>query len=109
MTNHTEARLAREAEIAYASLSMVTDYDCWSQEQSNVNVEMVIENLKSNAEVGNRIMISTIQKIAEIRPKSEAHTALRDGLMTQKEKVPNETRKKLDLFTSPYWGNFEQS
>ncbi len=109
MTNHTEARLAREAEIAYASLSMVTDYDCWSQEQSNVSVEMVIDNLKSNAEVGNRIMISTIQKIAQTRPKSEAHTALRDGLMTQKEKVPNKTRKKLDLFTSPYWGNFEQS
>ena len=49
MTNHTEARLAKEAEIAYSSLSMVTDYDCWNQNCENVSVEMVIENLQENA------------------------------------------------------------
>ena len=47
MTNHTEARLAKEAEIAYSSLSMVTDYDCWNQNCENVSVEMVIENLRA--------------------------------------------------------------
>ena len=46
MTNHTEARLAREAEIAYSSLAMSTDYDCWHEDHENVTVEMIVSNLK---------------------------------------------------------------
>ncbi len=106
MTNHTEARLAREAEIAYASLAMATDYDCWHKSHESVTVEMVIENLRSNAELASKIVKSTAKRISTARPTSEAHTALRDGLMTAKEKVPESTRMKLDLFTSPYWGRF---
>ena len=104
MTNHTEARLAREAEIAYASLSMATDYDCWRNPKENVNVEMVIENLKANAEVAAKIVKSSAKRISLQRPKSDSHSALRNGLMTNKEIVPSLTRKKVNLFTQPYWG-----
>ena len=104
MTNHTEARLAREAEIAYASLSMVTDYDCWHESENNVTVEMVVENLKANAKLGVTIIDAVARKIASTRPQSIAHSALKNGLVTAKQQVPIETRKKLDLFTRHYWG-----
>jgi len=106
MTNHTEARLAREAEIAYASLSMATDYDCWHKSEENVSVEMVFKNLQANATLASKIVAATAERIATVRPESQAHQALKDGLMTAKEKVPNSTRAKLDLLTGPYWGTF---
>ncbi len=109
MTNHTEARLAREAEIAYASLAMATDYDCWHSDHENVSVDMVIENLHTNAEIATKIVHSIANKIKEIRPSSIAHTALKNGLLTAKEKVPNSTREKINLFTRPYWGEYNPS
>ncbi len=109
MTNHTEARLAREAEIAYASLSMVTDYDCWHPHHENVTVEMVRSNLIANAKLATEIIKSTAQKVFSLKPSSSAHHALRDGLMTSKGKVPPETRSKLDLFTEPYWGKYKNT
>jgi len=107
MTNHTEARLAREAEIAYATLAMATDYDCWYADHDSVTVEMVIGNLRANAELATRIVRTTAERIAALRPASIAHQALRDGLMTPKDQVPAATRRKLDLFTAPYWGPAE--
>ncbi|MEY2645799.1 MAG: hypothetical protein RLZZ611_2448 [Cyanobacteriota bacterium] len=106
MTNHTEARLAREAEIAYATLAMATDYDCWYADHDSVTVEMVIGNLRANAALATQIVRTTAERIAALRPTSGAHTALRDALMTPKDQVPAETRRKLDLFTAPYWGAF---
>ncbi len=105
MTNHTEARLAREAEIAYASLSMITDYDCWRSANEKVTVAMVIENLKANSLIGQKIVEETAKKIANTRPSSEAHHSLRDGLMTRKDLVSLEIRKKINVFTEPYWGS----
>ena len=107
MTNLTEARLAREAEIAYATLAMSTDYDCWHTEHDSVTVEMVVNNLKANATLATEIVRTTAERIAVMRPASSAHHALRDALMTPKEQVPTATRQKLDLFTAPYWGSFE--
>ena len=107
MTNHTEARLAREAEIAYSSLSMVTDYDCWHKAHGEVTVEMVIDNLRTNAELATKIMVATANKISQQRPHSSAHTALKDGLMTAKDKVAKKTREKLNLLTKIYWGDVE--
>ncbi len=106
MTNHTEARLAREAEIAYASLAMATDYDCWHPDHGNVTVEMVLSNLRENADLASRIVAATAKKVCETRPSSSAHSALQHGLMTSQEKINARTRKKIDLFTSPYWGPF---
>jgi 5'-methylthioadenosine phosphorylase len=106
MTNHTEARLAREAEIAYATLAMVTDYDCWHTEHASVTVEMVIDNLRANASLAQEIVRVAAQRVGHQRPGSKAHQALRHALMTQVESVPAETRRKVDLFTTPYWGAF---
>ena len=107
MTNHTEARLAREAEIAYATLAMATDYDCWYADHDSVTVEMVIGNLRANAELATQIVRTTAERIGVQRPASQAHTALRDALMTPADQVPAATRRKLDLFTEPYWGSFK--
>jgi 5'-methylthioadenosine phosphorylase len=106
MTNHTEARLAREAEIAYATLAMVTDYDCWHQEHDSVTVEMVIENLRTNASLAQKVVRAAAERIARERPTSPSHSALRHALMTPKEQVSAEKRRKYDLFTAPYWGPF---
>ena len=103
MTNHTEARLAREAEIAYASLSMVTDYDCWHQSHDEVSVEMVLDNLKINTEVANKIVYETSKIIDIERPQSLSHTSLKDGLITNKDLVSKETRSKVKIFTDNYW------
>ena len=107
MTNHTEARLAREAEIAYASLSMVTDYDCWHTDHDAVSVDMVIANLQANAAATGPILKNVMQLFDANRPQSLAHTALADALMTRPETVPAATREALDLLTSPYWGSFK--
>ena len=103
MTNHTEARLAKEAEIAYSSLSMVTDYDCWNQTQQEVSVEMVLNNLKINTDVANEIVFETAKKIDILRPKSNSHQALSTGLMTPKKQAPLKTLSKVKIFTDSYW------
>ncbi len=106
MTNHTEARLAREAEIAYTTLAMVTDYDCWHQEHASVSVDMVIDNLRANATLAEQIVRMAAERVGDQRPRSSAHHALRSALMTPPEQVPTGTRQRLDLFTQPYWGRF---
>ena len=103
MTNHTEARLAKEAEIAYSSLSMVTDYDCWHQTHQEVSVEMVLGNLRANTKVANKIVFEIAKVIDKERPESNSHFSLKDGLITQKENIPNFTKEKLKIFTDSYW------
>ena len=104
MTNHTEARLAREAEIAYSTLAMVTDYDCWHPDHDAVTVEMVINNLRANASTAQHVVRQAVQAIEQQKPASPAHSALQNGLLTAPAAVPAATRRKLDLFTRPYWG-----
>tara|TARA_B100000900_G_scaffold400324_1_gene403826 strand:- start:659 stop:1558 length:900 start_codon:yes stop_codon:yes gene_type:complete len=103
MTNHTEARLAKEAEVAYSSLSMVTDYDCWHESHNEVSVEMVLKNLKINTEVANKIVYETAKIIDRERPPSLSHDSLKDGLITNKNLVSKETRSKVKIFTDRYW------
>ena len=102
MTNMPEAKLAREAEIRYASVSMVTDYDCWHQTHQEVSVEMVLDNLRSNTEVANKIIFEVAKLIDKERPKSKSHFSLKDGLITQKENIPSSTKEKLRIFTDSY-------
>jgi 5'-methylthioadenosine phosphorylase len=104
MTNHTEARLARECEIAYTTLAMSTDYDCWHTEHESVTVEMVIDNLKANAALAQQIVRVSAERVAAQRPPSSAHHALRHALMTPMAEVPAATRARVDLLTAPYWG-----
>ena len=107
MTNHTEARLAREAEIAYASLSMVTDFDCWHDDHDAVTVDMVVGNLKANATATGPILEKLMNSFSQNKPASSAHSALENALMTAPAAVPAATRQRLDLLTSPYWGSAE--
>lgn len=106
MTNGTEAKLAREAEIAYASLAMVTDFDGWHPDHDNVTVDMVIDNLQANAATAQRVVQKAIRKLHDEPFTSPAHDALRDGLMSRPEHVPAKTRTKLDLLTRRHWGAF---
>ena len=103
MTNHTEARLCMEAEIAYVSLSMSTDYDCWHEEHDDVTVDMIVKNLSSNAELAKKIIVQSAQVIGDLKPKSESHSALKYALLTHKEDVPAETLNRINLLTKKYW------
>ena len=103
MTNHTEARLAKEAEIAYSSLSMVTDYDCWKENCEIVSVDMVIENLQENANFAKSIISAAAKRISLSRPASSFHDSLKYALVTPKEYVPETTKSKINLFTNKYW------
>tara|TARA_Y100001970_G_C14254593_1_gene874283 strand:+ start:4579 stop:5511 length:933 start_codon:yes stop_codon:yes gene_type:complete len=104
MTNHTEARLAREAEIAYSSLCMVTDYDCWNQKQNPVSVSLILENLRINTSIAKKIIYETAKAIDKIRPESLAHESLKDGLITNKKFIPDKIKDKIKIFTEKYWG-----
>lgn len=102
MTNLTEAKLAREAEIAYSTLALATDYDCWHEEHDSVSVSMVIDNLHKNAANAQKIIQATVELIAANPPISEAHTALRSAIFTDLTKVPQATLDKLGLIIKRY-------
>ena len=102
MTNLPEAKLAREAEIAYATLALVTDYDCWHPDHDSVTVEMVIANLQRNATNAQKVIQETVKRLAENPPASEAHSALKYAILTQLDKVPTATKEKLGLLLKKY-------
>jgi len=103
MTNGTEAKLAREAEIAYVSMCMVTDYDCWHPDHDNVTVEMVVKTLHQNADNARAAIKAAVKKIGIAPPTSEAHSALKFAIMTQMDKAPKATIHKLDAILKPYF------
>lgn len=102
MTNGTEAKLAREAEIAYASMCMVTDFDCWHPDHDNVTVEMVIKTLHQNADNARAAIKAAVKKIGVAPPASDAHSALKFAIMTPLDKAPKKTVQKLDAILKPY-------
>ncbi|MEE3718917.1 S-methyl-5'-thioadenosine phosphorylase [Tumidithrix elongata RA019] len=102
MTNLTEAKLAREAEIAYATLALVTDYDCWHEDHDSVTVSMIIENLHKNATNAQTVIQAVVEKLAANPPKSEAHTALQYAILTDLSKVPSEVIARLGIIISKY-------
>ncbi|MGG6239456.1 S-methyl-5'-thioadenosine phosphorylase [Nodosilinea sp. AN01ver1] len=102
MTNLPEAKLAREAEIAYATLALVTDYDCWHPDHDSVTVEMVIGNLQKNAVNAQRVIREVVNRIAANPPESEAHSALKYAIITPLDKAPAATLDKLSLLIKKY-------
>ncbi|MBD2344285.1 S-methyl-5'-thioadenosine phosphorylase [Anabaena subtropica] len=102
MTNLPEAKLAREAEIAYATLALVTDYDCWHPGHDSVTVEMVIANLQRNAVNAQKVIQETVQRLSKNPPPSEAHSALKYAILTNLEKAPELTKEKLGLLLQKY-------
>ena len=102
MTNVPEAKLAREAEIAYATLAMVTDYDCWHTDHDSVTVEMVIGNLMKNAVNAQRVIQETVRRLSQNPPASDAHSALKYAIITPLDKAPEATKTKLGLLLQKY-------
>jgi 5'-methylthioadenosine phosphorylase len=104
MTNLTEARLAREAELCYVTVAMVTDYDCWHPEHDHVTVEQIIGVLVKNAEHA----CNVVREAVAVLPKErtcKCSSALSHAIITDKSKVPAETLQRLRLIVGKYFEN----
>ena len=101
MTNLGEAKCAREAEIAYATMAMVTDYDCWKVDEAHVTVEMVLDNLRRNAEAAKQIIARVIPQIPA-EPNWPCHAALHNSIMTDQKLWPAKTKKELAPLLAKY-------
>ncbi|MEM1057664.1 MAG: S-methyl-5'-thioadenosine phosphorylase [Verrucomicrobiota bacterium] len=101
MTNMIEAKLAREAEIAYASAAMVTDSDAWNPRQQPVTVDMVMEILKRNKDTAQKILFAAVPRLADLGP-SPAHNALQGSIVTPASQWPEATAEKLDAIIRKY-------
>ena len=102
MTNLPEAKLAREAEIAYATLALATDYDCWHPDHDHVTIDLVIANLHKNADNAQRVIQETVRRLGANLFVSEAHSALKYAIITPIGKVPDATKQKLELLLKKY-------
>ncbi len=100
MTNLGEAKCAREAEIAYATLAMATDYDCWKEEE-HVTLEMIIANLHRNADTAKRVVTQAIAQIPA-EPNWKAHSALKNAFLTDKKFWPKKTVTELKPILGKY-------
>ena len=101
MTNLQEAKLAREAEICYTTIALVTDYDCWHPDHDSVTVEMIIANLTQNAKTAQEIIAGAVAKLPYERT-CECASALKYALITRSEAIPAKTRKELAPLVGKY-------
>ncbi len=101
MTNLAEARLAREAEICYATLAAVTDYDCWHPEHEKVTAQMVIDNLNKNVERAKMIIKEAIPLIEKER-NCKCKEALKNAIVTRKEAISSSKKRQLKLLIGKY-------
>ncbi|MFN7133389.1 MAG: hypothetical protein ACK4N5_15020, partial [Myxococcales bacterium] len=97
MTNMPEARLAREAELCYATVALSTDYDCWHVSQADVSVEAVLQVLHRNVAVARQVIREAARRLA-VQPRGCAcGESLKNAIMTAPERIPAATRKRLEL------------
>ena len=101
MTNLQEAKLAREAEMCYTTVAMVTDYDCWHPEHDAVTVEDIIANLTQNAANAAKLVHAAVAAMPETRT-CKCGSALKHALITDPKTVPDATKKKLELLVGKY-------
>jgi 5'-methylthioadenosine phosphorylase len=101
MTNLQEAKLAREAEICYVTVAMVTDYDCWHPGHDAVTVDQVVAVLIQNAENAARVVRETVVAMPKERT-CKCGSALAHAILTERDKIPAATRKKLSLILDKY-------
>ncbi len=101
MTNLQEAKLAREAEMCYVTVAMVTDYDCWHPDHDAVTVTDIVANLMKNAEHACQVVAATVAGMPETRD-CKCGSALAHALITDRKAIPDATRKKLDLLVGKY-------
>ena len=103
MTNLQEAKLAREAEISYATLAMVTDYDCWREGHDDVTIEQVIAVMHKNSGNAQKVVKAAVRLMPADLSASPAQTAAKFAIMTDRAAIPAATKAKLNLLYGKYW------
>ena len=103
MTNLQEAKLAREAEISYATLAMVTDYDCWYEGHDDVTVDQVVAVMHQNAGNAQQVVKAAVRRMPRDLSDAPAQSAAKFAIMTDRAAIPAETRGKLALLFGKYW------
>jgi 5'-methylthioadenosine phosphorylase len=103
MTNLQEAKLAREAEICYTTVAMVTDFDCWHPEHDAVTVEQIIQVLHKNADNAAKLVAAAVAAVPEAAG-CKCQSALKNAIITDRTTVPAETKAKLELIVGKYLG-----
>ena len=101
MTNLTEAKLAREAEISYATLAAVTDYDCWHPSHDSVTLDMILNYLNKNVANAKAILKSAIVEVGKLKHFS-ASEALKFAIITNPAMIPAKKKKELELLIGKY-------
>ena len=101
MTNLQEAKLAREAELCYVTIAMVTDYDCWHPHHDSVTVEQIVSVLVKNAENAAKVVKATVAALPKAR-SCKCGSALAHSILTQLDKIPAATKEKLKLILGKY-------
>jgi 5'-methylthioadenosine phosphorylase len=101
MTNLQEAKLAREAEICYTTLALVTDYDCWHPEHDSVTVEMIVTNLTRNAAMAQRVIAEAVGRVPETRA-CECANALATAIITRPDVIPEQVKRDLAPIVGKY-------
>jgi 5'-methylthioadenosine phosphorylase len=101
MTNLQEAKLAREAEICYATIALVTDYDCWHPDHDSVTVEMIVANLLQNAQTAQQIIAGAVEQLP-IERTCECARALATAIITRPEAIPAAARERLRPIIGKY-------
>lgn len=102
MTALPEAKMAREAEICYATVAMVTDYDVWHPAHDTVTAEMIIQNLMKNAEMGKRIVRYAVAEIPRTREHCPCPNALQTAIITARDQIPPKIRRDLAILLDKY-------
>jgi len=102
MTNLQEAKLAREAEMCYATLALVTDYDCWHPGHDAVTIDIVVEYLNKNVRNAQLIMKEAVRRLSQQPSDCKCGSALKNAIFTAPHLWPEETRKKLDAIVKKY-------
>lgn len=102
MTNLQEAKLAREAEICYVTIALVTDYDCWHESHEPVSADMIIANLQKNCQAAQSIIAQTVQDLSYTR-RCQCGEALKYALITDRAVVPADAKKRLECIIGKYF------
>lgn len=101
MTNLQEAKLAREAEMCYTTIALVTDYDCWHPEHDHVTVDMIVANLLRNAEMAQKLIAEAVGRVPEERGCPCA-SALAAAIITSPDAIPADTKRDLAPIIGKY-------
>jgi 5'-methylthioadenosine phosphorylase len=101
MTNLQEAKLAREAEIAYATMALVTDYDCWHPDHDSVTIDMIIGYLTANVKMAQNVMALVVERL-DVSHRDPAHHALRSAILTNPAAIPPKVKHDLAPLIGKY-------